>query len=80
MSHRIIHPPYTPYSPGDQIEVTAPGADAVLLPVERCVPLITPGRWRVTSRRPDGKLHDVTVDSDGNDPHGYASRPKAGAR
>lgn len=81
MTHRIVHPPFTPYRAGDLIEVTAPaGADPVAITVERCVQLVQPGRWRVTARRPDGKLHDVTVDADGNDLYGYASRPMGGAR
>jgi hypothetical protein len=82
MTYRIVHPPFTPYRPGDLIEVLYgddKGTALATIPVERCVALATNGRWRVTARRPDGKLHDVTVDADGNDLHGYASHPKVAA-
>lgn len=82
MTHRIVHPPFTPYRAGDSIEVVYlgdAGTTTATIPVERCVPLSMNNRWRVTARRPDGKLHDVTVDEHGNDLHGYASRPKVGA-
>lgn len=83
MAHRIITPPFTPYRAGDPIQVlygSDKGTALATITVERCVPLVAHGKWRVTARHPDGKLHDVTVDREGNDLHGYASRPTVGAR
>jgi hypothetical protein len=70
---RTIHPPFTPYKPGEPVRVLLE-----TLTVERCVRLASTEadpRWQVTARRGDGKLVDRTVGRDGTDRHGYVSKP-----
>lgn len=76
---KTIRPAFTPYQTGDPISVMYDDAEhgqtVATLKVERCTALSIPGRWAVTTRRLDGRLHDVTVDADGQDRHGYVKRP-----
>lgn len=76
---KTIRPPDAPYRAGDPISVEYHDDDRgtvlATLTVERCVALATNGRWRVTVRRLDGRLHDANVNADGTDDHGYVNRP-----